>query len=108
MLFRSDDRYKVTGFGTLFFYDQEEFRLDNVQIEMREPKKIYWFKWKEGTTEPLLDKLMELADSAYRPCCLKDGEVIYNIGSKICHCYPESMSDRIVIIVGTQLKIKED
>ena len=32
-----EDRYRVTGFGTLYFYQQEEFELHPVQIEMVEP-----------------------------------------------------------------------
>lgn len=103
-----EDRYKVTGFDTLLFCDQDEFELAAVQIEMLEPPKVYWFVWKEGVTEPLLDELMRLSDSGYRPYGFRDGQVVFNVQDEIFAQSCMNTNAMLATMFGTRLSIKEE
>lgn len=103
-----DGRYRVTGFDTLWFWEQDDFALAPVQIEFIEPSKVYWFVWKEGITEPLLDELMILSDSEYRPCALKDGEIVFNVADEILVRSHRDTGAMLATMFGTRLSIKEE
>lgn len=102
-----EDRYKVTGFGRLLFSEQDKFALASVQIEFVEPQKMYWFIWKGECTMPLLDELVHLVDSAYKPVNILEGEVIYGCGDKIGICRNTPLGAALIKAVGTELTIKK-
>lgn len=102
------DKYMVTGFGELYFSDQDEFELAPVQIVMVEPWKTYWFIWEEGKTEPLMEKLLELIDAGYKPCGMKDGDIVYNVRNNVRFGRDKDSCAMIAVMFGTQLKIKEN
>ena len=102
-----EDRYRVTGFGTLRFGGQDDFALAPVQIEFVEPREMYWFVWRGECTMPLLDELVHLVDSAYKPVNILEGEVIYGCGDKIGICRNTPLGAALIKAVGTELRIKE-
>ena len=102
-----EDRYRVTGFGTLWFGEQDDFALAPVQIEFVEPREMYWFVWRGECTMPLLDELVHLVDSAYKPVNILEGEVIYGCGDKIGICRNTPLGAALIKAVGIELRIKE-
>lgn len=102
-----EDRYKVTGFGTLLFSEQDGFALAPVQIEFVEPQKMYWFIWRGESAEPLLQKLLELIDSAYKPVNIHNDDLVYNNGNEIKIARETSLGAALVRAVGIELRIKE-
>ncbi len=102
-----EDRYKVTGIDTLWFWEQDDFALAPVQIEFVEPQKMYWFIWRGESTEPLLQKLLELTDSAYKPVNIHNDDLVYNNGNEIKIARGTSLGAALVRAVGIELRIKE-
>lgn len=102
-----EDRYKVTGIDTLWFWEQNDFALAPVQIEFVGPQKLYWFIWSGESTKPLLKILLELTDSAYKPVNILEGEVIYGCGDKIGICRNTPLGAALIKAVGTELTIKK-
>ena len=103
-----EDRYSVTCFDTLLFSDQDEFELAPVQIELVKPKGgLYWFVWKEGKTEPLLNKLEDMIVAPYRPVNLKDGDIVFNVCDKVLVRSATHDFAMLATMLGTELRIKE-